>query len=54
MCKKLTEKSFFICVYQKNVYLCAIGVLYDSSCDVFGFGEIEFLTDLGFALVDGL
>ena len=23
-------------------------------CDVFGFGEIEFLTDLGLALVDGL
>ena len=37
---------------QRSVW--SVAFLYDRCCDIFGFGEIEFLTDLGFALVDGL
>jgi len=38
--------------WLRRIIYCTL--LYDSRCDVFGFGEIEFLTNLGLALVDGL
>ncbi len=40
---------------RKNNALCErCSFLYYRCCDVFGLGKIEFLTDLGLALVDGL
>ena len=44
----------FSCIFAPNISKNYCTLLYDSRCDVFGFGEIEFLTDLGLALVDGL
>ena len=38
----------------KTTPVWSVALLYDSHCDVFGFGKGKFLTDLGLALVDGL
>ncbi len=40
--------------YKNNALCERCSFLYYRRCDVFGFGEIEFLTNLGLALVDGL
>ena len=40
--------------YKNNALCERCSFLYYRRCDVLGFCEIEFLTDLGFALVDSL
>ena len=40
--------------YKNNALCERCSFLYYRRCDVLGFGEIEFLTDLGLALVDSL
>ncbi len=41
-------------IYKNNAHKGRCSSLFYRRCDVLGFGEIEFLTDLGLALVNGL